>query len=162
MLGWFLNAHGWFLGAKNSKNRFWVIWRHWPLMTWWFHDLISSLLSAKWMSESKSAPQITLEGSRTRKSLQSLLATFDLIWLRLACVGPDDLSNAWVLLGTRCPHSYHWQKRRCLHVMDHVACCTDRIFLLTWPQLWRHRSNVRRVMVLKFLGGRKTYGRKAI
>ena len=48
-------------------------------MTQWFHDLISSLLSAKWMSESKSAPQITLESSKTlKKSWQRSLASLEL------------------------------------------------------------------------------------
>ena len=41
-------------------------------------------------------------------------------------------------------------------------CATERIFRLTWPQLWRQRSNVREVGVLKFSGGRKKDGRKAI
>ena len=79
----FLNAHGWFLWVKNSKNDFRAIWRHWPLMTQWFHDLISSLISAKWMSESKSAPQITLEGSRTRKKSAKVIY---LIWPQLTSV----------------------------------------------------------------------------
>ena len=52
-------------------------------MTRWFHDLVSSLLSAKWMSESKSAPQITLEGSRTRKKSAKVI---DLIWPQLTSV----------------------------------------------------------------------------
>ena len=52
-------------------------------MTRGFHDLISSLLSAKWMSESKSAPQITLEGSRTRKMSAKVI---DLIWPHLTSV----------------------------------------------------------------------------
>ena len=42
-------------------------------MTRWFHDLISSLLSARWMFESKSAPQITWECSRTRKKSATVL-----------------------------------------------------------------------------------------
>ena len=105
----FFISLGWFLGVKNSKNNFRVIWRHWPLMTRWFHDLISSHLSVKWMSVSKSAPQITLESSRTRKSRQRSLTSYDLSWPRLTCVGTDDLWKAWVLLGsgTTCPHSYH-------------------------------------------------------
>ena len=59
------NAHECFLGSKIRKKYFRVIWRHWPLMTWWFNDLISIHLSVKWLSDSKSAPQITLESSRT-------------------------------------------------------------------------------------------------
>ena len=142
-----LNVHGWFLGVKNSKNSFRVIW-HWCLMTWWFHDLNSSLLSAKWMSESKSAPQITLEGSRTRKSGQRSLTSSDLSWPRLTCIGPDNLWNAEYYL--------------VLHVHIHITskngdvcklCATERIFRLTWPQLWRHRSNVRGVRILNFSGG---------
>ena len=39
-------------------------------------------------------------------------------------------------------------------------CATERIFRLTWPQLWRHRSNVRGVRVLKFSVERKKDGRK--
>ena len=51
-----------------------------------------------------------------------------------------------------------------LHVHIHITskygdvcklCATERIFHLTWPQLWRHRSNVREVRALKFSGGRK-------
>ena len=57
--------------------------RHWPLMTRRFHDIISSLLSAKWISESKSAPQVTLEGSRTRKKSAKVV---DLIWPQLTSV----------------------------------------------------------------------------
>ena len=93
--------------GQNSKHHFLVIWRHWPLMTRWFHDLISSHLSVKWMSDSKLAPQITLESSRTRKSRQRSLTSLDLSWPQLTCVGPDDLCKAWVLLGTTCPHWYH-------------------------------------------------------
>ena len=52
-------------------------------MTRWFHDLILSHLSVKWMSDSKSAPQITLRSSRTQKSRQRSLASFDLSWPRL-------------------------------------------------------------------------------
>ena len=52
-------------------------------MTRWFHDLISSIHSAKWMSESKSAPQITLEGRRTRKKSAKVT---DLIWPQLTSV----------------------------------------------------------------------------
>ena len=94
----------WIIFRGQFEKQFMVIWRHWPLMTRWFHDLISSLLSANWISESKSAPQITLEGSRTRKKSAKVI---DLSWPRLTYVGPDDLWNAWVLLGTTCPHSYH-------------------------------------------------------
>ena len=32
-----------------------------------YHDLISTYVSAKWMSDSKSAPQITLESITTKK-----------------------------------------------------------------------------------------------
>ena len=53
------------------------------MMTRWLHDFISSLLSAKWMSESKSAPQITLEGSKTRKKSAKVI---DLIWPQLTSV----------------------------------------------------------------------------
>ena len=59
-------------------------------MTRWFHDLISSLLSAKWMSESKSAPKIALEGSRTRKKPAKVI---DLIWPQLTSV--DLRKNGW-------------------------------------------------------------------
>ena len=54
-----------------------------------------------------------------------------------------------------------------LHVHIHITskngdvcklCATERFFRLTWPQLWRHRSNVRGVRVLKFSGGRKKDG----
>ena len=49
-----------------------------------------------------------------------------------------------------------------LHVHIHITskngdvckfCPTERIFHLTWPQLWRHRSNFRGFRVLKFSGG---------
>ena len=33
----------------------------------WYHDLISACVSAKWMSDSKSTPQITLESITTKK-----------------------------------------------------------------------------------------------
>ena len=112
----FLNAHWWFLGVKNSKNHFRVIWRHWPLMTRWFLDLISSLLSAKWMSESKSAPQITLEGSRTKKSAKVI----DLIWSQLTSVDlrrtgwpVECMSTTWYYIST----FISLVKRRCLQVM---------------------------------------------
>ena len=110
---------------------------------------------AKWMTESKSAPQITLEGSRTRKNRQRSMTKFDLSWPRLTCVGPDDMWNACVIL----------------HVHIHITskngnvcklCATGRIFRLTWPQLWRHRSNVRGVRVLQFSAARKYDGQKAI
>ena len=125
--------------VKNSKNHFRVIWRHWPLMTRWFHDLISSLLSAKWMSESKSAPQITLEGSRTRKSRRRSFTSFDLSWPRLTC---EDRMTCGM-------HGYYCNCHYC------KLSATERIFRLTWPQLWRHTSNVRGVRILKFSGRRK-------
>ena len=89
-LRWFFNGHGWYLGVNNSKNHIRVIWRHWPLMTRWFHDLISSLLSLKWMSESKSASQITLEGRELEKVGKGHWPQLT----SLTCVGPDDLWNA--------------------------------------------------------------------
>ena len=75
------------------------------LMTRWFHDLISSLLSAKWMSESKSAPQITLEGSRTRKTSAKVI---DLIWPQLTSVDlrrtgwpvEECMSTTWYYMST--------------------------------------------------------------
>ena len=78
-------------------------------MTGWFHYLISSQLSVKWMSDSKSAPQITLESCRIKKVGKCHwpnLTSVDLSWPQLTCVGPNDLWKAWVLLGTTCPHSY--------------------------------------------------------
>ena len=73
-------------------------------MTWWFHDVISSLLSAKWMSESKSAPQITLEGSRTRKKSAKVI---DLIWPQLTSVDlrrtgwpVECMSTTWYYMST--------------------------------------------------------------
>ena len=103
-LRWFLIAHGWFLGVQNSENHFQVIWRHWPLMTRWFHDLISSLLSAKCMSESKSAPQITLEGSITPKKSAKFI---DLIWPQLTSVDlrrtewpVECMSTTWYYMST--------------------------------------------------------------
>ena len=92
-----------FRGQKFEKS-FRVIWRHWPLMTRWFHDLISSLLSAKWMSESKAAPQITLEGSRTRKTSAKVI---DLIWPQLTSVDlrrtgwpVECMSTTWYYMST--------------------------------------------------------------
>ena len=86
------------------KNHFRVIWRHWSLVTRWFHDLISSLLSAKWMSESKPAPQITLEGSRTRKKSAKVI---DLIWPQLTSVDlrrtgwpVECMSTTWYYMST--------------------------------------------------------------
>ena len=74
------------------------------LMTRWFHDLISSLLSAKWMSESKSAPQITLEGSRTQKKSAKVI---DLIWPQLTSVDlrrtgwpVECMSTTWYCMST--------------------------------------------------------------
>ena len=52
-------------------------------MTLWSHDLSSSHLSVKWMSDSKSAPQITLESSGTRKKSAKVI---DLIWPQLTSV----------------------------------------------------------------------------
>ena len=52
-------------------------------MTRWFHELISSLHSAKWIYESKSAPQITIEGSRTRKKSAKVI---ELIWPQFTSV----------------------------------------------------------------------------
>ena len=58
-----------------------------------------------------------------------------------------------------------------VHVHIHITskngnvcklCATERIFRLTWPQLWRHRSNVRGSGSWNFQGGRKKGGRKAI
>ena len=58
-----------------------------------------------------------------------------------------------------------------LHVHIHITskngnvcklCATERIFRLTWPQLWRHRSNVRGSGSWNFQGGRKKDKRKAI
>ena len=58
-----------------------------------------------------------------------------------------------------------------LHVHIHITsknsdvcklCPTERIFRLTWPQLWRHRSYVRGSGSWNFQGGRKKDGRKAI
>ena len=58
-----------------------------------------------------------------------------------------------------------------LHVHVHITskngdvcklCPTERIFRLTWPRLWRHRSNFRGSGSWNFQGGRKKYGRKAI
>ena len=73
-------------------------------MTRWFHNLISSLLSAKWMSESKSAPQITLEGSRTRKKSAKVI---DLIWPQLTSVDlrrtgwpVECMSTTWYYVST--------------------------------------------------------------
>ena len=71
-----------FMGQK-FENHFRVIWRHWPLMTQWFHDLISSPLSVKWMFDSKSTSQITLKSSRTRKKSAKFI---DLIWPQLTSV----------------------------------------------------------------------------
>ena len=155
-LRWYLNVHGWFLGVRNSKNHFRVIWRHWPLMARWFHDLISSLLSAKWMSESKSAPQITLEGSRTRKNQKKLI---DLIWPQLTSF--DLRRTGWPV---ECMSStwYYMSTLISLAKTAMLLCATERIFRLTWPQLWRHRSNVRAVRVLKFSGWRKKKWSEAI
>ena len=73
-------------------------------MTRWFHDLISSILSAKWMSESKSAPQITLEGSRTKKKSAKVI---DLIWPQLTSVDlrrtgwpVECMSTTWYYMST--------------------------------------------------------------
>ena len=73
-------------------------------MTRWFHDLISSILSAKWMSESKSAPQITLEGSTTRKKSAKFI---DLIWPQLTSVDlrrtgwpVECMSTTWYYMST--------------------------------------------------------------
>ena len=73
-------------------------------MTWWFHDVITSLLSAKWMSESKSAPQITLEGSRTRKKSAKVI---DLVWPQLTSVDlrrtgwpVECMSTTWYYMST--------------------------------------------------------------
>ena len=49
----------------------------------WFHDFISSLLSVKWMSDSKSAHPITLESSRARKNSANVIGT---IWPQLTSV----------------------------------------------------------------------------
>ena len=69
-----------------------------------FHDLISSLFSEKWMSESKSAPQITLEGSRTRKKSAKVI---DLIWPQLTSVDlrrtgwpVECMSTTWYYMST--------------------------------------------------------------
>ena len=73
-------------------------------MTRWFHDLISSILSAKWMSESKSALQITSEGRRTRKKSAKVI---DLIWPQLTSVDlrrtgwpVECMSTTWYYMST--------------------------------------------------------------
>ena len=78
-----VNAREWLLGVKNSKNHFRVIWRHWPLMTRRFHDIISSHLSVKCMYDSKTAPQITFESGRTRKKSAKVI---DLVCPQLTSV----------------------------------------------------------------------------
>ena len=89
---------------QKFKNYFRVIWRHWPLMTRRFHDVISSLFSAKWMSESRWAPQITLECSRTRKKSAKVI---DLIWPQLTSVDlhrigwpVECMSTTWYYMST--------------------------------------------------------------
>ena len=80
------------------------IWRHWRLMTQWFHDLISSLRSVKWMSESKSAPHITLEGRWTWKKSAKVIY---LIWPQLTSVDlrrtgwpVECMSTTWYCMST--------------------------------------------------------------
>ena len=125
-------AHRWFLGVKNLKNHYRVIWHHWPLMTRWFHDFISNLLSAKWMSESKSAHQITLEGSRTRKKSAKVI---DLICPHMTSVDlrrtgwpVECMSNTWYYMSTFISIVKTAMFATC------KLCATERIFRLTWPQ----------------------------
>ena len=115
----------------------------------WFYDLISSLLIAKWMSESKSAPQGTLEGSRTRKTSAMFI---DLIWPQLTSVDlrrtgwpVECISTTWYYMST------FISLARTAMIAN--FCATERILRLTRPQLWRHRSDVREVRIMKFSGG---------
>ena len=152
-LRWFLNAHGWFLGIKNKKNNLRVIWHHWPLMTRWFHDLISSLLSAKLMSESKSAPQITLEGSRTRRKSAKVI---DLIWPQLTSI--DLRRTGWPV---ECM-STTWY-----YMSTFISLAKTAMFVSYVPRnafsAWHDPSydvigQMLGVRVLKFSGGRTKYG----
>ena len=161
-----------FLGVKNSKNHFRGIWRHWPLMTRWFHDLISSLLSAKWMFESKSVPQITLECSRTKKVGKGHwphLTSVDLsIPRQMRSTSIDLPRTEWPVesMSTTCDYMSTFialatdlyihlnlyifvyievcaLAKMAMLASFRLKCATKRIFRLTWPQLRRHRLNVR-------------------
>ena len=127
-------------------------------MTRWFHDLISSLLSAKWMFESKSAPQITLEGSRTRKKSAKVI---DLIWPQLTSV--DLRRTGWPV---ECM-STTWN-----YMSTFISLAKTAMFASYVPRnafSAGHANSydvigqmLRGVRVLKFSGGRKKDGRKVI
>ena len=64
-------------------------------------------------------------------------------------------------------HEYYLVPHVHIHITSKIGdvcklCATERIFRLTWPQLWRHRSNVRGSGSWNFQRGRKKDGRKAI
>ena len=127
-------------------------------MTRWFHDLISSILSAKWMSESKSAPQITLEGSRTRKKSAK---NIDLIWPQLTSV--DLRRTGWPV---ECM-STTWY-----YMSTFISLAKTAMFASYVPQnaffAWHDSSYDVIDQILggsgswNFQGGRKKDGRKAI
>ena len=127
-------------------------------MTRWFHDLVSSLLSAKWMSESKSAPQITLEGSRTRKKSAKVI---DLIWPHLTSI--DLRRTGWPVECT----STTWY-----HMSTFISLAKTAMFASYVPRNafsgWHDPSYDVIGQMLggsgswNFQGGRRKDGRKAI
>ena len=150
----FFNAHGWFLGVKNSKNHFRVIWRHWPLMTRWLHALISSHLSVKWMSDSKSATQIILESSRTRRKSAMII---DLVWPQLTSV---DLHMTGLPVGCVSTTWYYMSTfislaKTAMFASYRLKCATEHIYRMKWSQLWRRRSHVRGSGYCNFKGRRE-------
>ena len=134
------------------------MWRHSPLMTWWFHDVISSLLSVKWMSESKSAPQITLEGSRTRKKSAKVIY---LIWPQLTSV---DLRRTGWPVECMSTTLYYMSTFISLAKTAMFASYVPRNAFSAWhdPSYDVRGQMLPRHRVLKFSGGRKKDGRKAI
>ena len=118
-------------GGRIRPPRRWRKWRHcWPLMNRWVHDLISSHLSVKWMSVSKSSPQINLESNRIRKVGKGH-------WPDLTSVG-----LGWPALDrmTCGKHEYYLG----LHIHIHITskngdACTQtcvRLWVESWVDSW--------------------------